>query len=116
MKTLIGDYLRKLRLNEDETLRKMAENLEVSPAFLSAIENGKKKLPEKLLKTIVEKYKLNSDEAGMLKDAALESFGTIKLDLDGASNANRELAVSFARRFKILSEDKSSEILKILNN
>ena len=43
MLTSIGKFLRKLRMSNGEILRDMAEALEVTSAFLSAVENGKKK-------------------------------------------------------------------------
>ena len=43
MSTTLGAFLRKLRLQHGEKLKDMAENLNVSSAFLSAVENGKKK-------------------------------------------------------------------------
>ena len=43
MITSLGTFLRKLRLAKGEILKDMAECLGVSSAFLSAVENGKKK-------------------------------------------------------------------------
>lgn len=43
MITPIGKFLRKLRIDTGEILKDMAEKLHVSPSFLSAVENGKKK-------------------------------------------------------------------------
>ena len=42
----IARFLRKLRIDNGEILKDMAEALGVSSAFLSAVENGKKKMPE----------------------------------------------------------------------
>ena len=44
MITPIGKFLRKLRIDTGEILKDMAEKLHVSPSFLSAVENGKKKI------------------------------------------------------------------------
>ena len=41
--TDFGKAVRKARLDADETLATMAESLNVSPAFLSAMETGRKK-------------------------------------------------------------------------
>ena len=45
MITSLGTFLRRLRLAKGEILKDMAESLGVSSAFLSAVENGKKKMP-----------------------------------------------------------------------
>ena len=46
MLTSIGRFLRKLRIDNGEILKDMAEALGGSSAFLSAVENGKKKMTE----------------------------------------------------------------------
>lgn len=116
MRTSIGDYLRKLREANNETLRKMAENLNISSAFLSAIENGKKKMPDNICEQLISHYNLTKEEQDALKYAALESAGAIKIDLNSMNPEERKLALTFARKFKTLSESESSEILRILND
>ena len=44
MLTEFGKILRKLRIDRQELLRDMAKNLEVSSAYLSAVETGKRKI------------------------------------------------------------------------
>jgi len=46
MITEYGKFLRKLRIDQGQILKTMAEKLGVSSAFLSAVENGKKKIPK----------------------------------------------------------------------
>lgn len=46
MLTSVGRFLRTLRIDHGEILKDMADVLGVSSAFLSAVENGKKKMPE----------------------------------------------------------------------
>ena len=42
MLTSLGKFLRKLRIDNNELLKDMAQKLNVSVSFLSAVENGKK--------------------------------------------------------------------------
>lgn len=42
MVTAFGKFCRKLRIDRGQIMLDMAESLQVSPAFLSAVENGKK--------------------------------------------------------------------------
>ena len=49
MLTSIGKFFRKLRIDEGEILKDMAEKLGVSVSFLSAVENGKKRMPFHLI-------------------------------------------------------------------
>ena len=116
MKAKLGDYLRDLRLANNQTLKQMAEKLGVSSAFLSAVENGKKNMPEKWYDSLTVHYNLNHEQLAELRTAAEESATSIKLNLINATNLNRELAISFARSFKDLNEDESAEILKILES
>ena len=44
MLTEFGKALRRIRLDNDELLKDMADKLKVSSAYLSAVENGKKNL------------------------------------------------------------------------
>ena len=46
MVTSFGKFLRNLRMDVGELLLEMAAKLHVSPAFLSGVENGKRKIPE----------------------------------------------------------------------
>ena len=45
MLTALGRFLRKIRIDRNELLKDMADKLEVSASFLSAVENGKKSMP-----------------------------------------------------------------------
>ncbi len=114
MRVALGDYLRKLRLANGQTLKQMAEDLGVSSAFLSAVENGKKRMPEKWYDILSKKYALNAARMDQLKKAVDESSTTIKLNLTNTSSYNRDLAISFARSFEGLSKRDSARIRKIL--
>ena len=114
MKVKIGEYLRDLRLAKGQTLKQMAEELGVSSAFLSAVENGKKNMPEKWYGPLSSKYSLNKSQIIELQKAVEESSTVIRLNLTNANSINRELAVSFARSFEKLSESESATIMKIL--
>ena len=45
MLTMLGKFLRKLRIDRNELLKDMAGKLDVTVSFLSSVENGKKKMP-----------------------------------------------------------------------
>lgn len=115
MTTILGNYLRNLRLENGEILKNMASRLEVSSAFLSAVENGKKKMPESWYSKLESLYNLDSSQLGKLRSAVLESCSTIEINMANISDENRELAVSFARKFNSLDEETTKKILKLLN-
>ena len=114
MTTKIGDFLRKLRLDKQQILKDMAEILNVSSAFLSAVENGKKSMPDSWYPILKQNYALTDEDMDNLRQAAMESQKTVSLNLKKASSANRQLAVSFARQFDDMDEATSQKLLSIL--
>ena len=115
MLTSVGKFLRKLRIDKGEILKTMAETLGVSSAFLSAVENGKKKMPDTWFPKLREYYVLTDKQIEELKQAVVESGDTIELHIRNASERNRQLAVSFARQFDTLDEETSRKLFNILN-
>lgn len=116
MRTTLGDFLRKIRMQEDISLRKMASDLNISPAFLSAVENGKKKMPESWFTLIPETYNLSEHETEEFKDAAYESYDTVAVNISNSSGINKKLAIQFARRFEDIDEKTGEELLAILES
>ena len=115
MITSVGKFLRELRIGKGEILKTMAETLGVSSAFLSAVENGKKKLPDAWLPKLEEYYGLSSEQMEELRQAIIESGDTVALNIRNASAGNRQLAISFARQFDTLDEETSKKLLSILS-
>lgn len=114
MRTSIGDFLMNLRMGQNQRLKDMAEILGVSSAFLSAVENGKKSMPDFWVKKVQTEYGLTDEQVDEMKNAALESQSTIALNMKNATSLNRELAVSFARQFDGMDEETSKMILQVL--
>lgn len=59
--TDFGKFLRKFRIERDEKLYDMAKKLNISIAFLSSVETGKKPVPQKLIDNLKVAYDM-SDE------------------------------------------------------
>ena len=114
MLTSVGRFLRKLRIDHGEILRDMAKRLNVSSAFLSAVENGKKKVPEAWIPKLEENYSLTPEQLDELRTAIVESSDTVELNILNASDTNRQLAVSFARQFDTLDEETAKKLFDIL--
>ncbi len=115
MITSIGVFLRKLRLRNGEILKNMADKLKVSSAFLSAVENGKKKMPESWYERLTALYNLNDEQYNEMVHAALDSADTVEINIQNASPRSRQLAISLARQFETLDDDTSQQIFNILN-
>lgn len=108
-----GKLCRKLRIDNGELLKDMAEKLNVTPAYLSAVEVGKRNVPSDWPKKIVEAYTLDIMKFKEFQEAAKESKLNLKLDLKKFQESDKELVLAFARKFsELTSEDK--ERIKIM--
>ncbi len=114
MSTALGKFLRKLRIDNDELMKDMAEKLRLAPSTLSSIENGRRKPPKGFEESLCAKYCLAADQADQLKRAILQSGDEVALKIKGLDEGDRELAVSFARRFENLSDADKERIKEIL--
>lgn len=114
MLTSIGRFLRKLRIDNGEILKDMANSLEVSSAFLSAVENGKKKMPDSWNEKIQSIYSLTMEQVEEFHTAVIDTNGIVELNLQNATPGNKTLAISFAREFDSLDEETSKRIFEIL--
>ena len=114
MLTSIGKFLRKMRIDHEEILKDMAEKLGVSSAFLSAVENGKKKMPEIWFEKLKSIYSFTAEQAEELQKAIIDTNNMVEIELKNASKINKDLAISFAREFDSLDDETSKQILKIL--
>lgn len=114
MLTSIGKFLRKLRISNGEILKDMAEALGVSSAFLSAVENGKKKMPESWRQKLQSIYLLTTEQTHELQAAIIDTNDSVELNLQNATPGNRALAISFAREFDSLDDETSKKIFEIL--
>ena len=114
MLTSVGKFLRKVRIDNNEILLNMANKLGVSSSFLSAVENGKKKIPADWSIRICELYGLDEIQCENLDQAIAETEQSYEIDLSGVSQSNREVAVSFARKFASMDESQIEQIKKIL--
>ena len=115
MLTKFGKALRTMRLEREELLRDMADKLGVTVAYLSAVENDKRRIPDEWLQRIISAYDLNDKESEKLQKIAYEDRNDLKLNLNGATSDQRELAYSFARRFQNLDSDDVHELQNFLN-
>ena len=115
MVTLFGKYVRKLRIEHDEILLDMSNKLDVSPAYLSAVEHGRRKIPINWLNKIAKSYNLGSDEIIQLEEIIAKTNENITLPLGkDMSDAKKDLAISFARELDELTDKDIEVILNVL--
>lgn len=63
MITAFGKFTRKLRVDNNELMKDMAAKLEVTTSYLSAVENGKRKIPVNWGNQIASQYELTEQQA-----------------------------------------------------
>tara|TARA_R110001592_G_scaffold206888_3_gene457605 strand:- start:794 stop:1153 length:360 start_codon:yes stop_codon:yes gene_type:complete len=94
--TEFGKAVRKARIDaENVTLSSMAGELQTSPSFLSALEMGRKKIPEDW----VEKIESFFGRRGIynLRLRELADMANKTVSIDGLSPAQQMLVAGFAR-------------------
>lgn len=106
-----GKALRKLRIDRQVLLKDMAEKLDVTSAYLSAVENGKRKIPKTWVDDIARLYSLSQDEKAELQNAADASILDITISLHGASAQKRDTVLSFARALDGMNDDDLKRIM-----
>ena len=115
MLTAFGKELRKMRIMAGELIRDMAAKLNVTPSYLSAVETGKRQIPDGWVCKIAELYSLSPEEKEALQKAADSSLLSVKLNLNGLTDHRRQTAVLFAREFSDLDDQKLEQIRKLLD-
>lgn len=115
MLTRFGKQLRSLRIEKDLRLKDMADELGVTVAYLSAVENGKRSVPDSWVRKIIDLYGLGESEADELQRAACVNKNDIKINLQDTNELEKDLVLSFARKFKTLTVEQVNELQKILD-
>lgn len=95
-------------------MKDTAEALGVQTPFLSAVENGKKKIPETWYDKLTNAYELNEAERKELQEAIDDSTNSIKFVLDDCRDYQRNLVFQFQRSFPDIDEKTSKKIIEIL--
>jgi len=109
--TPLGLRLRQLREQRGVTLKEMAGALNVSSAYLSALEHGRRGKPTwMLLQRIIHYFNVIWDEAEELQRLAEMSDPRITIDTAGMAPEATELANQLARAIGRLSPEDLSFI------
>ena len=114
--TRFGEMLRILRIQNHEVMGDLAEVLHVSTPFLSSVESGKKNIPDEWFDILSDHYNLSEEDKTRLKEAMELSKTQMKINLSGAENYQREMAIQFQRSFNYIDEETARRIIDILNN
>ncbi len=110
--TPFGEKVRRLRAERGLTLKQMAKDLQLSPAYLSALEHGRRGRPSLVLvNQICQYFHIIWDEAEDLERLARFSHPKITVDTAGLSAEATELANLLAERIADLDEAMIQRLL-----
>ena len=112
--TSFGEFLRILRIQNHEVMGDTAKLLNVSTPFMSAVENGKKNIPEGWFEIIATHYNLNEFDRKRLQNAIDASKTQLKLNLVEANNIKRQMAAHFQRSFQDMDDETAKKIMDLL--
>lgn len=113
--TPFGEKLRSLRAERNVTLKDMAKALNVSSAYLSALEHGKRGRPSwHLVQGVIAYFNIIWDDAEELVKLARVSHPRISIDTAGLSPKATELANRLAQDISRIDDKTLTRILAVL--
>ena len=113
--TPFGEKMRVLRAARGLTLTQLAHDLNLSPAYLSALEHGQRGRPSPgLVMQICGALGIIWDDAEDLKRLAELSHPKVTIDTSGLSPAATELANRLARCIRDLPEERLGQLLELI--
>lgn len=115
--TPFGLRVRKFRKSRGITLKKMAADLDISSAYLSALEHGHRGRPSwSLVAQICDYFNIIWDDAEELQRLASLSHPKVTVDTSGLNPLATEYANLLANRIRDLPEPALAEMLQYLKS
>ena len=92
----------------------MAKKLKISPAYLSAIENNGRVIPDDMIAKLAQEYHLNDAQIKELEEAKAQTSGAVAVQFENQKENHDyiQTAVMFARDFSKLT---SQQIIQLKN-
>jgi len=113
MVTQLGKVLRIIRINTGDSMRAMADKLNLSVSYLSAIENGKRNVPSDFAERVSAKYMLSDKDKENLNSAISQTVSKIKMDITELSENERKLIYALSKNH--IDEETINELCEIID-
>ena len=108
-----GDFIKQKRIEKGFNLRKFAEMVEIAPAYMSDIENGKRNSPSKeIMEKFVSLLSLNNNEINTMNDLAAKDRDSVAPDISNYITSNENIKVALRKAQSLNLGDQ--EWLKII--
>lgn len=111
-----GSTVQRLRRLAGLTLYEVAQRMKISTAFLSAVETGRKRVPEGFVQKLAAAFPEAKAEESLLETLASQARKQVVVPLEQASRKDADLATVLARKFNSLSEAEKDRIREIIDN
>ena len=110
-----GEYIAKRRLDLGITLRGLAERLEITAAYLSDIEKGRRNPPDKtLLEKMTAELMITGDAKNLLFDLAGEGRKEVSADLPDYIMTSDVVRAALRTAKGVATEDDWQQFIKKL--
>ncbi len=97
MVTEFGKLLRIIRINTGDSARTMAEKFDMSPSYLSTIENGKRNIPPEMEELVIRAYDLSEHDKEKLRKTIIETTAQLKVDLTEMEEKKKKVIFSLTK-------------------
>lgn len=109
-----GIAMRKIRKKTGDSLRSCATKLEITAAFLSAMEVGRKPIPNYYPEKIRDLYNLSEEDYALIYNAMVETNKHVEIEIEKMNEAQKETTLLFARKIESVDLEKIEKIKKLL--
>lgn len=117
----LAKFLRILRIQNDEVLGDMANNLGIMPSYLSSIETNRRPLTPALQQRLIERYSLNEEQQKHLENYVAEAAKRVEVNLENVKDKTLfpqyvDTALMFARDLSSLGGTELKELRDLLQS
>lgn len=114
-KNSFGILLAHIRLEHQEIIKDMSDKLNMSPAYLSSIETGRRSVPEDMIQKLKETYSLDQETVHKLEIAKAELNLEVNMKINAETTKDQiALATLFSKTFTDLSAEQINQIRTLL--
>lgn len=113
MVNAFGKCMRRIR--GEESLRTCAKRLEITASFLSAMEVGKRTVPDIYYEKIKELYNLNEEQSKELYESIIYTNQRVDIEITKMNKAQQQTTVMFARKIESANPELVEKLRKVLS-